>query len=245
MIYLSEAVHCEHDKAYGYEKNHIHGNQTGDELRTVPYYIRPFTFAFRPTDSNVANAIAIRMEQAVANKHIGYSQAHREMLPKVLAKDPDPSHVKTDVDCDCSSLMNTVAKITWNGIGHFPPMTGLERTAEMHRVYSAMPKYFEDITAKVNLKTGYGLQRGDIIFTPASHTACVVRSTTEINKKPLFVAAATKKTPVYLKSTGTKKQTAWHQLEVGNLCDVCDERKNRYYVRIGSVYGWVKKADLK
>lgn len=245
MIYLGEAVHCEHDKAYGYEgASHQMGNQTGDELRTAAYYRRPFTFAFRPKDKNVANAMVIRMNQAIANMKIGYSQPLRETGHNALMKDPDPSHIKTPVDFDCSSLVNTIVKITWEGIGHKLPMSGLERTAEMHRTYSNMPQFFEDITSKVNLNTGYGLEPGDIVFAPASHTAIVTKKTSEVNKKPMFVAHAIKLTPVYLKSTGTEKQTKWHQLEVGNLCDVCDERKYRYYVRIGTVYGWIKKTHL-
>lgn len=245
MIYLGEAVHCEHEGAYGYEgASHIPGNQTGDELRIAKFYRKPWAFCFRATDENVANAMAIRMKQACANMHIGYSQPAREGFHNCIEKDADPSHINTDVDTDCSALVNTIARITWKGIGHNPPMTGLERTAEMHRVYSAMPQYFDDITDKVNLDTGYGLKVGDIVFRPASHTAMVVSVTSEVNKNPLYVGVANRYCAVYKTSKSRVKLKAWPSLSTGNLVDVCDERNGRLYVRIGQVYGWVKASCI-
>lgn len=248
MIYLGEAVWDE-KKMDGYESGHQIGRQRDDELRIVPFYRKPWMYVFRSVDSNVANAMAIRVTQAVNSKYVGYGQPTRATGINVLLRDPDPSHIKTPVDFDCSALVNTVAKITWEGIGHKISLTGHERTADMLAAYSKIPQFFENVTDKVNLDTGYGLKVGDIIFRPSQyghgHTALVVKTDTKVNTTPLFVAHATKLVPVYLKSTGTAKQTAWHQLDVGNLCDVCDERKNRYYVRIGTVYGWVNKKYLK
>lgn len=245
MITLGEAVHCEHDKAYGYEgSTHKVGNQTGDELRTTNFYIRPWKYCFRPKDKNVANAMAIRMRQAVNNKNCGYGQPQRETGHKALMRDPDPSHIVSPVDFDCSSLVNTIAKVTWEGIGHHPKITGLERTADMYGTYSKLTDYFENVTSKVNLKTGYGMEVGDIIWYPSSHTAMVVAKTSTMNKKPIYVAQCVKKCYVYKNATGSTKLAEWHQLEPTNLVDICDETKDRYYVRIGKYYGYVTKKYL-
>lgn len=248
MIYLGEAVWDE-KKMDGYESGHQIGRQRDDELRIVPFYRKPWMYVYRPTDLNVANAMAIRMTQAVNSKYIGYGQPTRATGHNALVRDPDPSHIKTPVDFDCSALVNTIAKITWENIGHKLPMTGEERTADMVKTYTMMSRYFEDVTLKVNLDTGYGLKVGDILLRPSQyghgHTAMVVKTDTEVNKTPLFVAHATKYIKVYKKSTGVTVQSAWSNLHEGNMFDVCDERSKRIYVRIGTVFGWINKKYYK
>lgn len=255
-IMLAEAAHCEHSGSYGYESNHQVGDQTGDELRFIEYYpyigynkATPWTYVFRPTDKNVANAIAIRMEQAVRNKpYIGYSQPGRKGYWNQLfnsdgsIKDPDPSHIKTYCDCDCSSLVNTNAKISWMCIGHNPPISGLEVTAEMpskYKTYQAQ-KYFKDITHKVNLVTGEGLERGDILVRPSSHTAVVVTvkdsdakigyvttdlyfRSTPIHGKALAVMK-TGESITILESVTASNGATWYKAQYKNLTGYCSAK---------------------
>lgn len=81
------------------------------------------------------------------NKH-GYSQYNRWGNP----------------DFDCSSLVITVVQNT--GI---PVKTkGATYTGNMYRPF--VNSGFKDVTRMVNLRTGVGLKRGDVLLTPNRHT---------------------------------------------------------------------------
>ena len=81
------------------------------------------------------------------NSH-GYSQVHRWNNP----------------DFDCSSLV--IYCVEKSGI---PVKTkGATYTGNMLNVFKKCG--FKDVTSKVNLKTGSGLKRGDILLNPSHHT---------------------------------------------------------------------------
>ena len=80
------------------------------------------------------------------NKH-GYSQYNRWGNP----------------DYDCSSLVITVVQ----NAGIPVKTKGATYTGNMYRPF--LNSGFKDITSSINLKTGAGLKRGDILLTPNSH----------------------------------------------------------------------------
>ena len=64
------------------------------------------------------------------------------------------------------------------------------------------------------------------------------------DKTPKWVGEAygAKLVDVYTDPTGTTPLKAWPQLATGNLFDVCDERGDRFYIRIAAqYYGWIEK----
>ena len=80
------------------------------------------------------------------NKH-GYSQYNRWGNP----------------DYDCSSLVITVVQ----NAGIPVKTKGATYTGNMYRPF--LNSGFKDITSSINLRTGAGLKRGDILLTPNSH----------------------------------------------------------------------------
>lgn len=80
------------------------------------------------------------------NKH-GYSQYNRWGNP----------------DYDCSSLVITVVQ----NAGIPVKTKGATYTGNMYRPF--LNSGFKDITSSINLRTGAGLKRGDILLTPGSH----------------------------------------------------------------------------
>lgn len=178
-IIVCEAAHDEKGQL-GYEA-HEKGDQTEDEVRFYPYYgyvghnkETPWTYVFRPIDPNIANVIAIRMEEAARNPNIGYGQPSRTDIHDALAKDPSPAKITKRIDCDCSSLVNAVVWITLKTIGVTTSITGYETTAMMPQKYLNEKKYFRSVPfTEFDLATGRGLKRGDILVRPMSHTAVV------------------------------------------------------------------------
>ena len=251
-IILAEAVHCEHAGAYGYEAGHIKGNQTGDELRTILYYNKPWNYVYRAKDPEVAKEIAIRQKQAVDNKHIGYGQATRNgYMEQLLKANYDPSKITMDCDCDCSSLTNANVFVTLLSRGIRTSITGYENTTLMPAAYAKATAYFDNITSKVNLATGSGLQPGDILLkSPAAHVAVVWSVEEDIkaptySQSPKWVGSITKACKVYADLVTKAPLAAWSSLNVGNLVDVCDTPTGYYYIRIaGKYFGFVDKANL-
>ena len=177
-IVLCEAAHDEKGQL-GYEA-HVKGDQTEDEVRFHDWYgyvgynkATPWTHIYRPVSKDLANVIAIRMEEAARNPNWGYGQPNRTDAHDALAKNPSPAAVDHPIDCDCSSLVNAVVWISLKLIGITNVLTGYETTAMMPQKYDARPDLFKNVIKEVDLETGRGVQRGDILVRPMSHTAVV------------------------------------------------------------------------
>lgn len=250
-IILAEACIDENGQL-GYEK-HQKGDQTGNEVRFNEYYqfiggdkSKPWTYVFRCKNTDISNAYTIRMGQAVNNKFFGYGQPSRaDVRKKITKSQPDPTKVNEPIDCDCSSLMNTMVAVTFETQNVKTNITGLETTASMPSVYKSSG-WFDDVTKQVNLATGEGLKRGDILVRPSSHTACVysVDKNKTYSNVPKWVAEATRYCNVYA-SEANNYLASYPYLGQGNKVDVCDESPNRYFVRIaGKYFGFVDKDDL-
>ena len=172
----------------GYEGS-IPGNQrklTGDtkypdECRCILYTtMRDFwwknrdTMVWRCNREDMANAIGIRMRQLVDNPHVGYSQPNRNGIINALSADPDPSHIKTDIEADCSAAVNSCINATFRTCNHpeAAKVNPYARTKDMPAMFARISE-FEDVTEQIDLSTGKGLKRGDILVIPNCHTACV------------------------------------------------------------------------
>lgn len=181
-ITLCEAAHDEKGQL-GYEA-HEKGDQTTDEVRFHDWYgyvgynkATPWTHIYRPISKDLANVIAIRMEEAARNSNIGYGQPSRNDIHDALAKDPSPAKISKKIDCDCSSLVNSIVWVSLKLIGITNVVTGYETTALMPQKYNARKDLFKDVINEVNLETGRGVMRGDILVRPGSHTAVVTEVT--------------------------------------------------------------------
>ncbi len=68
-------------------------------------------------------------------------------------------------DYDCSSLLITA----WQQAGVKVKDAGAWNTNSMYNAF--LKSGFRDITSQVNLTSGAGLKRGDVLLKPGSHTA--------------------------------------------------------------------------
>lgn len=149
------------------------GNQNGKELRREQWY-PGFTSVIRAKAETDAEAIAKAIEQAVDNKHVGYSQetsglarARRTGLyDEALKKKFNIAKVSVNCNCDCSSLVSVAvnaAGIEVNkNISTANLQIALERT-----------KKFDVFANSLVLDNPDRLRRGDILLKPG-HCAVVL-----------------------------------------------------------------------
>lgn len=119
----------------------------------LDYYYGP---AIQVESPKVSSAIidvaeeAVRfMEKIAADDSHGYDQGSRWGSP----------------DYDCSSLVITA----WETSGVPVKTNGATYTGNMYDVFTRLG--FKDVTNSVNLSTGAGLMRGDVLLNHANHTA--------------------------------------------------------------------------
>jgi hypothetical protein len=87
-----------------------------------------------------------------------------------ISKDPAHGYNRDErygPDYDCSSLVTTA----YNHAGVPLPILGT-RTANMKTRYTM--RGFKDVTKEVSFKTCKGMQRGDVLICPSSHTAMYI-----------------------------------------------------------------------
>lgn len=99
--------------------------------------------------SKIESAIQFMEDTARDNSH-GYCQTHRW---------------GADGDYDCSALVITA----WERAGVKVKSAGATYTGNMYSVFTK--KGFKDVTSSVNLATGAGLRRGDVLLNVRHHTA--------------------------------------------------------------------------
>lgn len=109
---------------------------------------------------------AVWLMRAIADGNYGYSQPNRNT--GTYGKEPS--------DFDCSSLVTYV----WQSAGVPVRDKGASYTANLYKPFIACG--FEDITSKINLETGKGLQAGDVLLHPydgeRGHVEMMLNSTT-------------------------------------------------------------------
>lgn len=85
-----------------------------------------------------------------------------------IAKDDIHGYDQTNrwgADYDCSSLVITA----WENAGVKVKTAGATYTGNMYTIFLRCG--FKDVTSKVNVVTGVGLQRGDVLLNKKKHTA--------------------------------------------------------------------------
>lgn len=90
-----------------------------------------------------------------------------------IAQDPVHGYDQTcrwGPDYDCSSLMISA----WQQAGVPVKTAGATYTGNMLPAF--LKCGFEDVTAEINLTTGAGLQRGDVLLNARHHTAMCIGS---------------------------------------------------------------------
>lgn len=252
MIILTDAAHDENGKD-GYEGSRP-GDQIGDEVRNIAYdkmiafWNRHETQVIRCLRDDVREAYTIRCQQTADNSHVGYSQPGRKSFYEQLLKDPDPSHITVDCECDCSALVNGCVNITLKTISH--PDTAViyqyGRTIDMPGMYGKS-SLFTFVTDKVDLSTGKGLERGDILVIPNKHTA-VVYLVTKDPEPPKYKIYGTATTEVYLRCAPSALAQKCNiqlpgdgirnYLRKGETVPIIGESGNWYQVVIDGVYTW-------
>lgn len=164
-VYIGNAVGDEHNAAYGGEA----GNQTGKELKIQPWYLNKKGWrVFRAKSADVRSALARDMRAACENHHIGYDQHDRNTLYKVASLDGfNCSKVKTDCECDCSSLVRVC--LAYAGI----IVKDFNTASEPNRIMATGD--FEELTDKKYTDGSAYLMEGDVLCTKVKgHTAIVL-----------------------------------------------------------------------
>ena len=139
------------------------GDQTGNEVSVTVIYDRGWLYVFRFKYKYYANEAVTRILECCENPAIGYSQDTRETLLEQYQQSGAFSLIRTNCNCDCSSLIAAVLR----SVKIYVP-------ADM---YTAIEKdclektgYFETLVYSENLD----LMPGDILLADG-HTAMVVQ----------------------------------------------------------------------
>lgn len=254
MIILTDAAHDENGKDGWEEGGSIPGDQIGDEVRNMTYdkvawyWNDPRTQVIRCLRDDVKEAYTIRCQQTADNSNVGYSQKFRKTYYEQLEKDPDPSHIKVPCECDCSALINGCVNITLKTIGHRDANVIYQygRTADMPKMYS-VSVLFEFVESQIDLKTGKGLKRGDILVIPNKHTA-VVYDVIPDPEPPKYDKYGEATTEVYLRTAPSafaqkcniqmQGEGIRNYLRKGERVPIIGESGGWYQVAINGVYSW-------
>ena len=162
-VKIGHAVSDERGRASGGQA----GDQNGKEVCTRNWYNKPWTAVIRPLDPDVAEHMALAMEQACANHHIGYDQKQRTTLYfQARNANWDLSKITTNCECDCSSLVAVCVNAA-----------GIEVSKDMYTGNELsllnLTGRFEVLTDKQYLVNDEYLRRGDILLG-SGHTAIVL-----------------------------------------------------------------------
>jgi|GEM_PF-509706 len=150
------------------------GDQTAKEVCTRNWYNKDWNVLIRCTDPEIAEKMAIAMEQACANKHIGYDQWNRNTLYAQLKKvGLDMSKVSVDCECDCSSLVSMCAICAGVSADILYAGGNMRTTRNMRTAFANTGK-FQILTDSKYLTSDAYLQRGDILVKENSHTVLVL-----------------------------------------------------------------------
>lgn len=217
------------------------GDQTTREVRINTFFDgQVWQVIYRCKDRAKAKLIGRYMKDACLNDNIGYDTGNtRYSCWDEAMKVGSTAGIAKPCNTDCSQLMCICVNLA-----EIPLTKYLWTAIEDELLMST--GMFDRITDQSMLR-GNGLLVGDILWR-SGHTAVVVEAdeapSDEPDKTPKWVGEAygLKLVPVYANQTDTEPLKSYPQLATGNLFDVCDERGNRWYIRIaGAYYGWIDK----
>ncbi len=174
-VYIGNAWCDENGKASGGEP----GDQTGKELRIIPWYKNAKGWrVFRAKSYEVAQKLAEDMRAACNNPAIGYDQKQRNTLYTVAEKVGfDCAEVSEPCECDCSSLVRVC--LAYAGI-----KTANFNTASEPSVLKKTGEFDEMIGPEYTDESGW-LKTGDILVTTVKgHTAIVLNNGDHVDPRP-------------------------------------------------------------
>ena len=151
------------------------GDQTGKEVCTRKWYLNKKGWRLlRHRDPVKADLIAMAMERACANAHIGYDQYQRDtLLQKSASCGYDPGLVTSDCECDCSALVRVcIAYAYGSDVVNTWRKGARWSTANMCSILLQTGDWLE-MSASVAQTDKYVL-RGDILCTKTQGHTCVV-----------------------------------------------------------------------
>lgn len=240
MLKIAEAVHDERGM-YGQDSKQQPGDQTGDEVRIVPYRDE-FTVAYRCIDSGIAKNIASAAIQAANNNMIGYGQgmpanSYRDRYGMYLEmlKTGDISKINVPVDTDCVQMAICCMIISGINVTPYVSSSGIDavltKTGKFKKIVNFAPK---------------DLKIGDIVWR-TGHVAVVIEEGF-MN----FVGKCNKdNVVVYDRPSGYKKYTLkeWPALGIDNMVDVVGEAKGKKWnfweiIIAGKYRGYVRKLRI-
>lgn len=141
----------------------------GSEVSTQPWYLHQKGWVvIRITDPTMRERVAVNMEAACANDHIGYCQEHRTTATEAAKPYGYAlSRVTTDVETDCSELVRCCCLYAGLQVGSFSTSTeiaALKATGKVQVIYD------DSYCASPDK-----LLRGDILVTKTKgHTVVVL-----------------------------------------------------------------------
>ncbi len=151
------------------------GNQSGYELNITTWADRDWTYVIRANDSATAEKIAVAMENAAMNLHIGYDQTQRNTLYTYASKVGfNPGLVTTNCETDCSALVS-VALIYAGFSASEVYKSGNLRTTWTLATAIKSHGGFTFYSSSVFTGSTSKLKRGDILLNTGTHTAVVVQ----------------------------------------------------------------------
>lgn len=159
------------------------GDQTGNEVNSRTWYPYNWNVVLRPKNSSLAERIATNMLYAVANNCIGYDQYERNTLRTQYKRYGSIQGIKTNCECDCSSLVTTCIEASgvnvdsWYLGGNAPTTSTLRSKAKSSGL-------FEVLTESKYLTTDANLKRGDIILREGHHVIVALSNGANNVSKP-------------------------------------------------------------
>ena len=164
-VYLGSARIDENNRAKGGKA----GDQTGKEVSTQKWYKHTKGWiVLRAKNSEKREKIALDMEKACRNPHIGYDQNQRLTLYNI-AKQYDFDCGKVDKNCetDCSALVRVCCAYAGIEVGNFTTSN------EVSKLMAT--KQFVELTDPKYTDSPNYLMRGDILVTRTQgHTVVVL-----------------------------------------------------------------------
>lgn len=190
------------------------GDQTGREVCIRSYYKNTWDAVMRPKKPEIAEKSAKFVEDACANRNIGYDQWGRNSLFTEAKKvNFDCSKITVKCECDCSSLIHVAVLATGANVRY---VGNAFTTRTMIDELMASGDY-EKLTDCKYIKSDEYLKRGDILVKKGGHTVMVLEDGSEVsqpaskedNKTSINVGdvVSIKSGATYY--NGTKKVPAW------------------------------------
>lgn len=160
--------------ARGGDPTYTPGDQTGNEVRTQPWYSGGWTVVLRPKSAATAEKMARFCEAVCKNEHVGYSQTTRNTLRDAArAAGWDGAKIAADCNCDCSSFMSACAEAAGVALPYIPLGGGKYNAPVTWTMRDAFARTgdFEVLTEAKYLTSDRYLRRGDVLVNEKEHTA--------------------------------------------------------------------------